>query len=109
MNKPVTIYNGIFTVDSPRGGHRTFKIRTQKPEALFAPGQRLISLLNGPDNEADYKKFGLVTDSGINVFHKLRSGPFPMYATMLWSLATKGENSQFHKKGYRLLQSNTCL
>lgn len=106
MTQTVTIFNGIFSIESPRGGHRTFKIKTQKPDALFAPGQRIVSLLNGPENESDYKKFGFVTDNGINVFTKMRHGPFPMYATMLRSLVTKGENSQFYKKGYRRLPVN---
>lgn len=38
-------HNGTITVENPAtGGHRTFRIRTQKPDARFAPGERILSI-----------------------------------------------------------------
>lgn len=58
---PVMTHNGTLTVKSEGSGeHRTFRIRTQKADADFAPGERIISLLTGPDNTASYTQFGFV-------------------------------------------------
>jgi len=59
-------HNGTVTVTNPETkGHRTFQIKTQKPDAKFAPGMRVVSLLIGPDNSNDYKGFGFVADDGV--------------------------------------------
>jgi len=69
-------HNGEITMVNPAtGGRRTVRIRTQKDDANFAPGERIISLLVGPDNERSYKGFGFVKDDGrIIVWRKHRSG-----------------------------------
>ena len=52
-------HNGRFTVTSTKTGeHRTFRIRTQPDDAKFAPKERVITLLIGPDNESSYKGTG---------------------------------------------------
>lgn len=57
------IYNGTYTLENKETGqHRTFQIRTQAADAKFAPGKRILSLLNGPDNESNYAGFAFVTD-----------------------------------------------
>lgn len=53
-------HNGFLTIQSPTGQHRTVRIRTQSASANFAPGQRIVGLLTGPDNEHDYQDFGFV-------------------------------------------------
>lgn len=53
----IRTHNGTITVTSPSGEHRTFKIKTQKPDANFAPGERIVSLLSGPD---DYRGVGFL-------------------------------------------------
>lgn len=114
MEKVATIFNGTFTIQSPRGVHKTIDISTQAKDAKFAPGKRLASLLTGPDNYSNYKSFAFVTNDGINVFRKNR-GPigkptaFEWIAHILWDMATKGEKSSFYKLGYRLLQEGTCI
>lgn len=56
---------GCITISNPATGqHRTFRIRRQPDNAQFAPGQRVVSLLTGPDNESDYQGFGFVTAAG---------------------------------------------
>jgi hypothetical protein len=58
-------HNGIITVENPaRGTHRTFRIETQPADAKFAPGERILSLLIGPDNGYDYLGIGFVKDDG---------------------------------------------
>jgi hypothetical protein len=126
LNERVSpIFNGFFTITSPTGEHRTFRIHTQ-PDAEsqlkrgrrepFAPGKRIISLLVGPDNGRDYKGFGFVTDDGISVWRKFaRNNPradattHEKYANLVWSLATDGENSPFYRKGARLLFEGRCI
>lgn len=84
--KPV-FFNGKLTMRNVETGeHRTFRISTQKEDASFAPGQRIVSLLTGADNEADYTGFGFVDDaSGIRIWTRKREqgSPFPGYGMML--------------------------
>jgi hypothetical protein len=113
MPKAATIFNGTYTISSPRGGHRTFDISTQAKDAKFAAGKRVLSLLVGPNNSQDYKGFGFVTDDGITVYRKYqtptRNSETEMHGRMIWSLATLGEQSPFYVKGYRLLVEGRCL
>jgi len=61
----IRTHNGIITVkNTNRGTHRTFRIKTQKPDAKFAPGERILSLLTGPDNTSDYTQIAFVKDDG---------------------------------------------
>lgn len=46
------------------GEHRTFQVRTQKEDAKFMPGVRLLSILEGPDNVSDYRSIGFVNTVG---------------------------------------------
>jgi hypothetical protein len=58
---PVTfhVHPGVYTVVTPNG-RRTFKVERQASDAEFAPGKVVISFLNGPDNDSDYKGFGFL-------------------------------------------------
>lgn len=85
------IPNGTWTmVNKVTGEHRTFKISTKPEDSKFAPGERVVALLSGPDNESSYTGFGFVrkTDDGIYVW-KTKQGiygqpsPFDHYARML--------------------------
>jgi len=80
-------HNGTFTIKSTKSGeHRTFRVRTQKPDADFAPGKRILALLTGPDNEQSYTGFAFVDDFGIHVWTKKRTETFLAYTTMLENL-----------------------
>lgn len=109
-----TIFNGTYTMTSPNGGHRTFEIKTKPDDSKFAPGKRVLALLAGPDNTEDYVGFAFVDDDGITVWRSKR-GPandrsnYEWYADMLWSLATRGAESRWNKKGYELLVEGRCL
>ncbi len=50
------IFNGTVTVESPKGGHRTFKIHTAKEGTKLA-GKRIVSMMTGSDNESSFTAF----------------------------------------------------
>jgi hypothetical protein len=81
MSKVIT-HNGVFTFRNPKtGGHRTFQVKCQPKDSNFAPGQRVVSLLVGPDRE--FQQFGFVTDR-VHLWKKYRDSPnFTFYAKML--------------------------
>jgi len=80
----IKTHNGIITVYNPKtGGQRTFKIKTQKKDSRFAPGQRIIYLLTGPDNTNDYRGFGFVNSFGITLWSKNRTEHFEKLKNVL--------------------------
>lgn len=109
MSEPVSkIFNGTYTVTSPKGGHRTFSIRTAKNGKL--KGSRILSMLTGPNNTRDYTGFGFVNENGVAIWGKRKDNPdWEKYAKLLWSLATEGEVSPYYLMGYRLLVEGTCI
>lgn len=87
------IPNGIYTFTNAAGEHRTFKIKTQKSDARFAPGKRIVALLRGPDNESDYTSFGFVEEaahlSPIIIWNRYNypKSPYVYYAKMVGAAA----------------------
>lgn len=80
-------HNGTFTVTSTATGeHRTFKVRTQKDDAKFAPKSRIVSLMTGPCNQSDYTGFAFVNNGKIHVWGSKQGGKFDAYANMLANL-----------------------
>lgn len=119
MNPPA-IFNGYLTLHNRKTGeHRTFRIRTQKKNARFAPGKRVISLLTGPDNTSHYQQFGFVDEHGIHVWDKLkgekvwhrktcyRKSKYEWFAIMLWGVAT--DSSSNWARDYELLIEGRCI
>ena len=101
-------HNGLFTVKSVRTGeHRTFRVRTQKSNAEFAPGKRIVSLLSGPDNCNNYTQFAFVSEVDgrphVNVWSKKYSLKYCALAKML-------ENLDAHEKNglVEVYVSTTC-
>jgi hypothetical protein len=70
-------HNGTLTIHNPAtGNHKTFQIKTQKPHASFAPNERILSLLTGPDNTSCYNSIGIIKDNGkVVMWKKHRSNP----------------------------------
>ena len=101
----IVSHNGKITVSNPESGnHRTFRVNTQKDDARFAPGERIVGLLNGPNNESDYQSFGFVKPDGrINVWRKFQGTMFERYARMLMNLEHETE-----KFGLVVQWSATC-
>ena len=100
------IPNGIYTLRFPCGTHRTFRIFTKKETAKFAPGQRIVAMLIGPNNDSfsDYEPFAFCDDTGIHVWKRFKNAKQAEYAELLWALATGCEAD-----GYELLISKRCL
>ena len=67
-----TIHDGYYTIPTPRG-HKTFRVHTQPPDALFAPGKRVISYLFGPDNGKDYRGFGFVVGNELRAWKRFQT------------------------------------
>ncbi len=69
----------VVTLTSPKtGDHRTFKIATVRNEKSPLFGKRVVSLLTGPDNQADYDGFGFVLPDGtIKVWNRLKGNGEP--------------------------------
>lgn len=107
------MFNGFYTVTSTSGEHRTFTVRTQPHHAAFAPCKRIVSILDGPDNNTDYTDFGFVTDTGIRVWKHYRGETEPSFyekcAVMLWSLAERGADSPYAKRGMQMLLDKRCV
>lgn len=58
------LIEGKFTVVFADGGHKTLRVRRQREDSKFKPGELLVGHLVGPDNESDYINVGHVTPSG---------------------------------------------
>lgn len=96
-------HNGKVTIHNPATGeYRTFQIRTQKADARFAPGKRVVALLCGPDNESDYTPFAFASEQGVFVWKKKRGGIFDIYARML------ANPQPFIEKGAEYLWAGKC-
>lgn len=113
-HKTLRIFNGRYTIKNrDTGEHRTMEIKTQAQDAKFAAGQRILSLLTGPNNEADYTGFAFVNEGGIQVWKSKRApaGPktqWEWYAEILWSLALDGGFSRFADR-YEFLMEGRCV
>lgn len=120
-----TPQNGLWTIQSSKSSeHRTFRIRTLPKDSKFAPGERVVGLLVGPDNVSSYKDFGFVTPEGINVWRRFqkdgdatngtaycggRLSAFEFYARVLWGLLVENDESPWSKQGYSVEGSGTCV
>lgn len=78
-------HNGVFTATNPATGqHRTFRLKTQKPSARFAPNERILSLLTGPDNTSNYTSIGILKPNGrVVVWRKYHGTQFENLARMV--------------------------
>jgi hypothetical protein len=87
MSWSIWTHNGCVTIKSPTSGnHRTFRVRTQAKDAEFAPGERVLGLLTGPDNEWDFDNFAFVktNPNRIVLWKRFRgNGPHEVYVDML--------------------------
>jgi hypothetical protein len=102
-------FNGRFTINSPRGGHKTFQIKTAKGGKL--KGKRILSRFFGRENTDDrqYEGFAFVTDTAVNLWGRfLGSKDHKVYVAMLIDMVAKGAESHYVKMGYELLMETRC-
>lgn len=105
MERVTRVFNGTYTIQNrATSDYRTFRIRTQKDDAKFAPGQRIISLRTGPGNSwQDWRQFGFVTEDGIKVWRS-KSNLIPL-AKAFWAIVAE---ERFGEQ-YEVLVSATCF
>lgn len=82
------IRNGIFTITNTRTQeHRTFRVRTQGDHVRFAPGQRILSVLTGPNNATDYTAIAFL-NAHVAVWKRHRHTKFAELADFIWKFFT---------------------
>lgn len=110
------IPNGKFTIISGQtGNHRTFRVHTILSEGPMR-GRRVVSLMIGSDNQADYEGFGFIrqgedgTDS-IQVWKRYKGDgcKHGVYAQMLCELLQYPEIGKWSNMGYAVLVSRHCM
>lgn len=69
----VQVPDGTYSVKFADGSHRTLKVKTNKPDARFAPGETVVSYLDGPDNWSNYTGFGFLTAGRLNVWKRFQA------------------------------------
>lgn len=86
-------HNGTITaVNRKTGTHRTFQVKTQKDDANFMPGRRIVSLKSGP-LEARWITFGLVDLGRVILWRKNRDSDF-----FKWAARFLANPSEFEDK-----------
>ena len=65
IESPNLLVDGTITVLLRNGKHFTYRVHTVKKGDL--EGKRIVALLNGPDNNSNYKGFGFVVPERANV------------------------------------------
>lgn len=97
------VHNGYYTVTFPCGTHRTFRLYTQRKGKLA--GKRILALLIGPDNTADYENFAFLTQGtvGFAVWKRFANQRQAEYAAMLWKML-EGEIID----GHELIEARRC-
>lgn len=93
-----TVQNGIFTIKNMKSEqHRTFKVKTQAPDARFAPGERIISVLTGSNNEdaSSYTGVGFVKKDGIAVWRKQQGSELAALVNFFWKRVALNEHLDF--------------
>ena len=97
---------GTFTVLSTTGEHRTVRIRTQAPDARFAPGAKVVGVLTGPDNERSYTGVGFLAPEG---FRPWRRAEGTMQARVAGFVCRILLGTQALPEGYSLEESRACV
>lgn len=94
--------NGFFTL-SDSHGHTTFRIRTQKESAKFAPGKRIVGFLSGPENTSNYTNIGFLEPHALVIWKRWLGSRQAKLAQELIK-ALKGEEVPFS-----LQESRHCI
>lgn len=112
------VHNGTYTIrNRVTGDHRTYRIKTQKDDARFAPGKRILQILTGPNNERDFTGVAFLDDDRVYVWTKKRGTQFEVLATMFYAIVTNAflnaanrtpEWSRWQDR-YEVLIEGTCV
>jgi len=109
ITRVAKVLNGKYTIQNrDTGSHRTFRIKTQKSDAIFAPGKRIVSVMNGNDNQNHYKGFAFIDDDGIHLWRRYQNDPiYRGYAFMFWNMIN-GPDHILHQR-YTIEESLNCI
>jgi len=128
--QPPNVHNGTYTVAHPERGHFTLKLHTAQKGDLA--GERILSLLVGPDNTTSYRGVAFWKDAEKRaVVWKKHRGPQSVQPIdgftwqqrgwsaveqklAIWAdLATRGATDELHGfwygEGYRLHLEGRCV
>ena len=107
---PTGFFDGEFTVSSPKGSHRTFRVKTMAQDSKFAPGEQTIALLIGADNENSYRSFAFLKEGGMRVYRKQQGTETAKAGLVLVSLLRGDElGKKLTEAGYTVLESRRCF
>lgn len=102
----VEIPNGIFTIKSPSGEHRTFQVHTWKQKEGETKITRSIGLLVGERNTTDYNDFAFVSGSKIIVWKKFKGTQLEKFAALVQDMLF---GSHYKSKGMEILITKNCM
>jgi hypothetical protein len=100
-------HDAIITIHNrATGHHRTFKVETLRGD--WNPGKRVISILDGPDNTANYTRFGWVIGGGIQLW--ARYNPKAGAAPNVWAKYSRmvEQPARFTGRGIDYLIAGKC-
>ncbi len=99
------VTNGTYTLAYKDGSHFTFEIETIKKGAL--QGKRIISYLDGPDNESNFRGFAFLSDTNtVYVWMKFRNSHLVERAEHLEILFNMPERLETAGMAYALASGN---
>ena len=98
--------NGTFTFsNNARATHRTLRLRTQKADASFLPGARVVSVLTGSDNSdfGSWTAVGTLEEKGFRAFRKHQDTKLAQVAGWAVKVLLTAP-----PEGIEVLESRTC-
>lgn len=97
---------GTFTIANPDGRHYTVRVRTQKADAAFAAGQKVVGVLTGPDNVHAYTGQGFLTPEGLRPWRRAEGTTLARVAAFVCRVLL---GKQALPAGYSLQESRVCV
>jgi hypothetical protein len=97
---------GTFTVTNPDGRHYTVRVRTQKVEADFAPGQKVVAVMTGRDNEHSYTGVGFLRPEGLRPWRRAEGTILARVAAFICRVLL---GAQALPPGYSIQESRACI
>ena len=97
---------GTFTIANPDGRHYTVRVRTQKAEAAFAAGQKVVAVMTGRDNEHSYTGVGFLSPEGLRPWRRAEGTILARVAAFAARILL---GRQALPPGYTLQESRTCI
>jgi hypothetical protein len=84
--------NAYFTLVSPTGQRKTFRVYLAKKDKTKYPNSRRVALLTGPNNEADYTGLGFINNGKFNAWNGLSEHAGVKTFAGLWNRLNSNQN-----------------